>query len=266
MDCLGWSEAPIEMGKLIPKAVSTDASWKVVYRIGAVAAFIAVVLFRRNLSAELMILADLGVIGFAPANAPVTAMGWFSLLEKSPLVGLCLLNLFDLVNFFLVGLLFLAMYGALRKTKRNIMLLATALFFAGFAVCLVFNRSLVMLSLSRQYAAAAAEDRRSMLLASAQAALSIDDVGFYLNLFLLKVAGLIASIGMLRTEVFSRATAYCGLVANGFALCIFFTLTFASTLSAIPIAVAAPFRLAWYVLIALRLFRLAAVPSAREHP
>ena len=72
------------------------------------------------------------------------------------------------------------------------------------------------------------------------------------------VTGLIISIVMLRSSIFGRVTAYVGIIANGLRLGYFVALAFAPALIAPPIVIAAPFRVLWYILIAVGLFRLAA--------
>ena len=63
---------------------------------------------------------------------------------------------------------------------------------------------------------------------------------------------------MLRSDVFGKATAYTGILANVFALGYFVALAFAPAIVWVPPTISAPFRLIWYVLIAIGLFRLAA--------
>jgi hypothetical protein len=77
------------------------------------------------------------------------------------------------------------------------------------------------------------------------------------SLFLVLLAGLIISIVMLRSGVFSHATAWMGILANGIGLCYFIGLAVGWGLYWIPIPISAPFRVTWYFLIALRLFKLA---------
>jgi hypothetical protein len=76
-------------------------------------------------------------------------------------------------------------------------------------------------------------------------------------LFLVWLAGLIISIVMLRSEIFSKATAITGILANGIGLCFFLGLAFALEWYWLSIPISAPFRVIWYFLIALRLFKLA---------
>ena len=77
-----------------------------------------------------------------------------------------------------------------------------------------------------------------------------------MSFFLVLFAGLIISFVMLRSDVFSKATAVTGILANGIGLCYFITLAFTPAIYWIPHPISAPFRVIWYFLIALRLFKL----------
>jgi len=83
----------------VTNAETADATWKSLYRVGGTAALIAGVIFRRNLGPEIWLIS-----GHAP---PVTVIDWFTLLQNNKLLGLSLLNLFDIVDYALVGLMFL---------------------------------------------------------------------------------------------------------------------------------------------------------------
>ncbi len=244
--------------------------WKGLYRIGGVAALIAAVIFRRNLDAEVMLLSAAGIINGGPTASPATVMDWFTLLQTNKLLGLTLLNLFDIVNYALVGLIFLALFAALERTSPSGMTIAVALAFVGIAVYLASNQALAMLSLGDQYAAATTDAQRSLLIAAGQATLAIHHnatyagSGIYLSFFLVSVAGLIISAVMLRSEVFSKLTAYAGLLANVFGLSYYLALVFAPAAVALPLSVSAIFLLAWYILIGRRLFQLAQGGSTEE--
>jgi hypothetical protein len=242
-----------------------DTAWRGLYRAGGAAALVAVLFFRRNFGAELIGFRGFGLFD-VPAAPPVTAAEWFTLLQHTPFVGLALLGLVDLVNYVLVGLLFLALYGALRRANKSAMVVATALAFVGIAVYLASNPAFSMLALSHQYAAASTEARRAALSAAGEALLAIDNpgvtyqgTGTYASLLLVLLAGLVVSVVMLRSDVFGRAAAYVGLLANGLALGYFVALAVAPAYIALPMVASAPFRVVWYVLIALRLFRLGRV-------
>jgi hypothetical protein len=84
-----------------------------------------------------------------------------------------------------------------------------------------------------------------------------EGTGIYLSLLLVTLSDLTVSLVMLGSGTFSRRTATVGLVTHGFQLSFFVALALAPALLAVPPSIAAPFRLAWYLLIACRPFRLA---------
>ena len=110
-----------------------------------------------------------------------------------------------------------------------------------------------MLSLSNQYAAATTEAQRAMSLAAGQATLAIwqgaaFDVGYVLE----GLALLIIAVVMLRSNVFSKVTAYVGILLGVMSLLpptagtigLFFALG-----SLVPLEI-------WDILVGRRLFRL----------
>ncbi|MBN1813934.1 MAG: DUF4386 family protein [Anaerolineae bacterium] len=240
----------------------TGSAWKGLYRIGGAAILIAVVIFRRNFGAELVGFRGFGIFD-VPAMPPSSAIDWFTLLQNNRFVGLALLDVVDIVNYALVGLMFLALYGALRRANRSAMTVATAFGLVGIAVYFASNQAFAMLSLSDQYAAATDDAQRAMLLAAGQALLAIHNpgtiyqgLGIHMSLLLVVLAGLIMSIVMLRSSIFGKTTAWTGIIANGCVLGYFVALAFAPALCALPHVISAPFRVVWYVLIARRLFQL----------
>ena len=251
-------------------AETRDSSWKSLYKIGGVAALIAAVLFRRNLGTEFMLLRSVGIISVGPTAPPETVMDWFILLQDNKLLGLTLLNFFDMVNYALLGFIFLALYAALRRASKSFMAIAAMLGFTAIAIYLASNQALSMLSLSDQYAAATKDAQRAMLLAAGQATLAIhsnagyEGAGIYTSFFLVSVAGLIISAVMLRGNIFSKVTAYVGILANGFGLGYYVALAFAPAMVALPLSISALFLLTWYILIGRRLFQLAKTGSKEE--
>jgi hypothetical protein len=248
-----------------------DAAWIALYRAGGAAALTAAIVFRRNLGAELMLLRMLGLIHVGPATAPRSALDWFALLQDNKLLGLALFDLCDLINYALVGLVFLALYGALRRTNQSTSLIATAFCFVGIAVYMASNQAFSMLALSERYAAATSDVQRATFLAAGEALLAIHNpgdiyrgTGIYASLMLVLLAGLIVSIAMLRSTVFSKVTAWMGIVANGLGLGQFLALALVPAILALPPSLSAPFRLAWYILIAIRLFQLSRVAEGER--
>ena len=240
-----------------------DGSWRGLYLAGAVAALLAVLFFRRNFAAEMMLSRGFGLLD-VPQIMPISAAEWFALLARNPLVGLLLFGLFDLINYALVGLILLALYGALHRANQSVMVVATACGLIGIAVYFASYQGFAMLALSSRHVTAATEAQQALVLAAGEALLAIHNpgalyqgTGIYISLLLVLLAGLLISLVMLRSAVFSRATAVTGLLANLLALSSFVFLAFNPELLWLPHSLAAPFRLAWYILIAIRLFQLA---------
>ncbi len=240
---------------------TVDAEWKNLYRVGGVAALMAGVLFRRNIAAEIGL--------FSQQTAPGTVEDWFTLLQSNRLLGLAYLNIFDLVNYALVGLMFLALYIALRRVDKTYMSIAVIVGLVGIAIYFASNTAFSLLALSDQYAAAATEAQRNMLLAAGQALLAINRFGAgshpgsggYMSLLLIAVAGLMASMIMLRGNLFNRVTAYAGILASALdlAYCIAYVFVPAGDngrLALYFIPAAGFFLMIWHILVGWRLYQL----------
>jgi hypothetical protein len=252
----------MKMMNQVPNAETSDSDWKSLYRVGGVAALIAGVLFRRNLAAEIGL--------FSAHKSPVTVSNWFALLQSNRLLGLAYLNIFDIVNYALVGLMFLALYAALRRANKSYMAIATALSFLGIAVYFASNTAFSMLSLSDQYAVVTTEAQRTTLLGAGEAMLAINRFGDpgshpgsggYISLLLIAVAGMIASVVMLRSDLFNRATAYVGILASALDLAYCLAYAFVPTVDSELLAIffipaAGLLLMIWHILVGWRLYRL----------
>jgi hypothetical protein len=237
---------------------TVDLGFKSLYLAGGMAAIVAGLVFRRNLGPEASII--------TARTPPAAAIDWFTLLQDNRLLGLTFLNIFDIVDYALVGLMFLALYYALRRYNKSYMALASALGFMGIAVYFASNTALSVLSLSDQYAAATSDAQRSMFLAAGQAIMAINPPGViypgtgnYLSFLLVAAAGLIISLVMLQSAVFSKATAYIGVLASAFDLACCIAIAYRPVISDICIfliAAAGLLLMIWHILIGLRLIRL----------
>jgi len=246
----------------LSNAEPSDSGWKSLYKVGGVAALVAGVLFRRNLAAEIGL--------FSQHSPPVTVSDWFTLLQSNRLLGLAYLNIFDLVNYALVALMFLALYAVLRRANKSYMAIATVLGLLGIAAYFASNTALSMLSLSEQYAVAATGAQKTTLVAAGEALLALNRFtapgshpgsGGFLSLLLIAVAGTIASVVMLRSDLFKRATAYVGILAGALdlAYCTAYALvpTVDNEMLAILFIPAAGLLLMlWHIMVGWRLYRL----------
>lgn len=230
-----------------------DNVWKPLYRAGALAALLAALVFRRNIGAEMTLFTGVEAI-------PTTAAGWFALLQANPFVGLSFLAAFDLVNYVLVGVLFLALAAMLWQANRNTAATALASGLIGITINLASNTSLTMLSLSHRFSAAASETQKNVLLAAGQAVLAGSDpladlpgTGMLVSLLLVALAGLLFSFVLLNSH---RSTAVVGLLASScdLAYCLVFPLTPLAPVYLL-LAAAGLFWMAWHLLAARILWK-----------
>lgn len=230
------------------RAETMEPAWKPLYRIGAVAALLVVVLYVSQ------------IIVFVASPPPSTVVGYFTLFHKNALLGLLDLDLLSIVDYVLFVPMFLALYMALRRVSPSFMVIATSLAFVGIAVYFASNTAFEMHSLSNQYAAATTDAQRSLFVASGQAMLAIyQGTAFDVSYVFLAIAPLIISVVMLQGNTFGKVTAYVGIVANVLAVGLFVPAigVFLSLISVVGLLI-------WYVLIAWRLFLFAQRASNEE--
>jgi hypothetical protein len=243
------------MMKTVTDSVTAGNGWRSLYVIGGLAALVAGIAFRRNLGPEATILT-----GQSP---PASAVDWFTLLRDDRLLGLILLNFFDVVDYALAALMFLALYVALRHYNKGYAAIAAVLGILGTGVFFASNSALSMLSLSDQYTAATTDAQRSMIEAAGQAVLAFDNpgvvapgTGIYMSFLLMGAATLLFSLLMRRSAEFGKATAYAGIVAGACDLAFCALLPFAPWTGVILVATAGLFLMVWHILVGLKLMRL----------
>ncbi len=240
-------------------SVTVDSLAKSLYRVGAIAALVAALVFRRNMSAEMTM--------FFGAT-PKTAAGWFTLLQNNTLLGIISLNFFDIVDYALVGIMFLALYIALRKTNGIFVPIATIMCLTGILVYAVSDASFKIASLSNQYANAPTAAQKSAFLKLAQTVLAkgtpgagYQGTGGLGSLFLIAIAGLIISAVMLRSKIFYRITGYVGIMASVFDLLYLIGVWLVPAAgffvwSSILIGGAGLLLMIWHLLVGIKLYNL----------
>jgi len=230
-----------------------NPTWRTLLKAGGIAALLAAILFRRNIGAEVSLFTSVEAI-------PHSAAGWYALLQNNPFVGLSFLAFFDLIDYALVGLVFLALAAAFWQTHQSTAAIALASGLVGVAVSLASNISLTMFSLSQQYMATTSAAQQAALLAAGQAILATHDplavfpaTGAYVSLLLIALAGLLFSVIMLRPH---RAAGIVGLLASGCDLVYCLTIFSAPSLRAFLLAAGGLFWMIWHLLVGLRLLQL----------
>jgi len=183
----------------------TEPHWKYIYISGGVAALV------------MFIITLCQVVIFAIWQPPTTAEEYFNLFQRNWLLGLLDLDLLYIANNTLLILFYLALYASLRKTAEASTLIALVLGIVGIAAYYASNTAFEMLSLSHQYTAAVGAEQKTFFLAAGEAMLAIYkgtafDVYYIFN----AIALLIFSVVMLKSRVFTRATACWGRAAGIF--------------------------------------------------
>jgi hypothetical protein len=159
-------------------------------------------------------------------------------------VGLSFLAVFDLLNYFLVGIVFLALAARLWLVNKS----------------LAAYISLTMFALSQRYAVATSASQKTDLLAAGQSILagndplaSIPGTGALVSLLLVVMAGILFSLVLLPSH---HTTGISCLLAGGcdLAYCLVFPLTPLAPVYLL-LAVAGLFWMLWHLLITRFLFQ-----------
>lgn len=230
--------------KTINQVTSTandDSRWRTLYKIAGVSALIAVALI------------PLQIIVYAIWGIPKTAIESFTQFQTNKLIGLLVLELPYIVSNILSVPIYLGFYVALRRENESVMAIATALGLIAIAIVFAARPTFDMLYLSEQYAAATTEAQRAILLAAGEAKLAlVYGTAQQVHYVLGSVALLLVSIIMLLSDIFSRATAYVGIVANVLVFGLYVP-TIGIYLSIISVF---PFLMLWLILIGRRFLQL----------
>ena len=191
---------------------------------------------------------------------PASTEEWFALFERSRLLALFYMNALDILSVTLLGVMFLALLAALKSASPSWMTVAGYLGLLGVGVFVVPRVAMLsMLPLAESYAVAADDLSRARLLAAGETLGSLgtptpETIGF----LYMAVAVFVMSIIMLREgRLFNRIVAWLGILAG--------LATFANHLSllllpplATPLMIASGFFwMPWWLLVGLRLLRLA---------
>jgi hypothetical protein len=187
---------------MIIKEVSKD--WSLLNKVGAVAALI--------------------IVGFMPLQMvvffvwppPTTVSGWFGLFSENAIVGLLDMDLLLILDYVLLVLVFLALWGVLRRGNEPLVTVALIFQIVGTAAYFSSATAFEMLSLSSQYATVTTDSERSILLSAGQAMLaSWQGTAFNISYVIGAIAALIMSLVMLKNrQLFGRFAAHTGIVAG----------------------------------------------------
>jgi hypothetical protein len=221
-------------------AEKPDPRWHWVYKIGGIAALI------------MALIIPLQLVVFIVAPPPSTVLGWFTLFQKSKLLGLLSFEFMFVVYGVLSVPMALALYLALRRTNESFTAIYLALNLVGVVALFAARPAFDMLYLSNQYAAATTDAQRSMFLAAGEAMLAVfHGTAFLVSYVLGSLTGLIISLVMLQSSIFTKLTAYVRIISSVLDFGIFVPTVglFISAFSVVLLMI-------WNILVARRLLQL----------
>jgi hypothetical protein len=204
------------------------------------------------LGMAIIILIQFAVFMSAPPPYNGTALDWFRLFQGNPLSGLIGFELLMVVYTILSIPISLALYMTLKGASPAFTGLFLALSLTGVIAFVAARPALEMLNLSQAYAGATSEEQRSMYLAAGETLVAVfHGTAFQVSYLLGSISGLIVSWVMLRSRIFSKATAAVRIASSvcDFGLYVPVIGIYISIFSVL-------FLLVWNVLIARRLFQL----------
>jgi hypothetical protein len=235
------------------KKETTSTEWTGLYKLGAVTSLLILC------TAMLEIVITFLPGGYASAE---TVVDWFNLLQGNWFLGLRNLGLLNVVMTAFSIPMFFALCMAHWKVHSKSSALALIVSFIGISVFYATNRAFAMLDLSTQYAVANTDAQRAVLEDAGQALLAVGQShtpGTFIGFCLSEIAGILISVVMLRGGIFSKLSAWAGILGFGmlwvYEICQSF-IPEASSFALIFAMIGGMLNLLWYGLIAHRLFKM----------
>jgi len=246
---------PQQNVSLLENGLSSKKQWKSIYLLGGIAAIIAIIGTISDIAIGFILGGNLSML-------PTTAIERFAQFHNNYWLGLYNLDLLNIIIAIVMIPVFFALYAANSISNKPYSMLAMILFLAGTAIFITNNTALPMLELSQKYLAATSETQKTLLAAAGEAMLARGahgSPGVFLGFALTMISELLISFVMLKSQIFSKATAYLGII-GGILLFIYIVLvTFAPAIKNVAMIIAAPggiLAIIWMIMFAKRLLKL----------
>jgi len=225
------------------RAENVSSEWSSLYKMGGISSLLLVAI----------VIIQLIVFTIAPPPLDGTAIDWFILFQKNPIIGLIHFEFLMIIYVILCIPIALALYTLLRRINPSWTAIYLILSLLGVICFIAARPAFEMLHLSHEYAAAETEMQKAAFLAAGEAKVAtFHGTAFYINYILGSLTGLIISWVMLKTTLFSKATAYVRIASS---ICDFGL--FVPTIGMFIAIFSMLFLVIWNIMIARRLFQLA---------
>ncbi|WP_318503319.1 hypothetical protein [Bacillus sp. T3] len=227
---------------LVSGAEVVDSNWRLLYKSGSVAAVIMVAI----------ILMQFIIFITWPPPLDGSVLEWYELFQNNWLLGILSFEFLMIVYNVLALLMILSFFVILRKINQPLTSIFLITSLLGIIAFIVARPVFEMLYLSNQYAVATTEIQKNMILAAGEGMLAIfNGTTFYISYILGSISGLLISVVMLKSHIFSKTTAYLRIGSSilDFGL-------FIPTIGLYISMFSVVFLLIWNIMIARRLIQL----------
>ena len=192
---------------------AADPRWKDLYKIGGITVVILVLL---------IVLGGIAFVIWSYSPGSASTVEIFRTLQNDRLGGLMALDFLLFLSNFVGILLFLVLYVTMKQVNESYALIALVLGLLATVLIVPARPMAELIALSDGYTAATNDLVKSQFLAAGEAMLAqFNGTAYIANTFLGGLSLLISSLLMLRSKLFSKATAYVGILTN-LAVCLFF--------------------------------------------
>lgn len=227
------------------RAENISSGWSSLYKLGGISSLLLVAI----------VIIQLIFFSIAPPPLDGTAIDWFILFQKNPILGLIHFEFQMIIYVILCIPIALALYALLSRVNPSWTAIYLILSLLGVMCFIAARPAFEMLQLSNGYAAAKTDAERAIFLAAGEAKVAtFHGTAFYINYILGSLTGLIISWVMLKTTLFSKATAYVRIASSICDLGLF-----VPTIGMFIAIFSMLFLVIWNIMIARRLFQLANV-------
>jgi hypothetical protein len=227
---------------------TNDSVYRSLFKAAGIASFVFIIY-------SLLTIVILSAFG----GPPNTAAEAFSMIQTNRMLGLLRMDFLTVIFIPLYYLIFLGIFLALDGKKNAWSIIALLSVFVGVTLFLATPSVFAMLDLSDKYATATSENQKYQFIAAGEAILASDmwhGTGAILGGILIQFGAMVFSILMLPGNVFSRLTAYVGIITHGLDFAHFFILFLIPPVGVILLAMAGTLYLLWFPLIGVRLIQI----------
>ena len=236
-----------------------EAQWKLFYRIGAVSAFLAL----------MVMMAEIGITALPDGAREFHAIEEvFDMYRRNWFMAMRFMGLMNIFATSLMIPVFFALFGLHRKKLLVVSGLALIIHILGYAVFMADNASFALLEVANKYFAANSVEEKTALLSAGEALFArgaSHTPGTFPGFLLGEISGILFSIMILKGGQLKKAVGIIGLLSFFFLLIFEISSSFISSAfeeAMIFALTGGILALIWYVLIGTGLWKHSNLPAA----